>query len=80
DLASVGAGLGGAVFQSVSGVTVKNISEAYNYSVAYNSVFIGYGVMALLALGVVLFLMGPLVKDKKLETFVLQEEGSKEKL
>jgi ACS family hexuronate transporter-like MFS transporter len=79
-LASVGAGLGGAVFQSVSGVTVKNISEAYNYSVAYNSVFIGYGVMALLALGVVLFLMGPLVKDKKLETFVLQEEGSKEKL
>jgi ACS family hexuronate transporter-like MFS transporter len=73
-LASVGAGLGGAVFQSVSGVTVKNLSESYNYSVAYNSVFIGYGVLALLALGVVVFLMGPLVKDKKLEAFVLQEQ------
>ena len=73
-LASVGAGLGGAVFQSVSGVTVKNLSESYNYSVAYNSVFIGYGVLALLALGVVVFLMGPLIKDKKLEAFVLQEQ------
>ena len=78
-LASVGAGLGGAVFQSVSGVTVKNLSESYNYSVAYNSVFIGYGVLALLALGVVVFLMGPLVKDKKLEAFVLQEEAPIEK-
>lgn len=73
-LASVGAGLGGAIFQSVSGVTVKNLSESYNYSVAYNSVFIGYGVLALLGLSVVLFLMGPLVKDKKLEALALQEE------
>jgi ACS family hexuronate transporter-like MFS transporter len=75
-LASVGAGLGGAIFQSVSGVTVKNLSESYNYSVAYNSVFIGYGVLALLGLSVVLFLMGPLVKDKNLETLALHEEGS----
>jgi MFS transporter, ACS family, hexuronate transporter len=74
-LASVGAGLGGAIFQSVSGVTVKNLSESYNYSVAYNSVFIGYGVLALLGLSVVLFLMGPLVKDKKLEALALSEEG-----
>jgi ACS family hexuronate transporter-like MFS transporter len=73
-LASVGAGLGGAIFQSVSGVTVKNLSESYNYSVAYNSVFIGYGVLALLGLSVVLFLMGPLVKDKKLEALAIQEE------
>ena len=75
-LASVGAGLGGAVFQSVSGITVKNLSESYNYSVAYNSVFIGYGVLALLALCVVLLLMGPLVKDKKLEAFAFQEEAN----
>ncbi len=74
-LASVGAGLGGAVFQSISGVAVKNLSESYNYSVAYNSVFIGYGVLALFGLSVVLFVMGPLVQDKKLEAYVLQKEG-----
>src|SRR5690606_3715757 len=39
-VASVGAGFGGMIFQSISGITVKNLSEAYNYSVAYNTVFI----------------------------------------
>ena len=70
--------MGEAVFQFVSGVTVKNLSESYNYSVAYNSVFIGYGILALFGLAVVLFLMGPLLKDKKLEALALQEDGSKE--
>ena len=46
-LASVGSGLGGAIFQSLSGVAVKNLSAKYSYSVAYNIVFIGYGLMAL---------------------------------
>jgi len=68
-LASVGSGLGGALFQSISGITVSRLSGAYNYSVAYNVVFIGYGILALLGLFVVLFLMGPLVKDKKLSAF-----------
>jgi ACS family hexuronate transporter-like MFS transporter len=63
-LASVGSGLGGALFQSLSGITVEKLSGKYGYSTAYNSVFIGYGVLALLALLVILFLMGPLVKDK----------------
>ena len=72
-LASVGAGLGGVLFQSVSGIAVKNISEHYNYSVAYNTVFIGYGFLALVALGIVLFLMGPLVQDKRLQGFVLEK-------
>jgi len=66
-LASVGAGLGGALFQSLSGITVKNLSAAHGYPMAYNTVFIGYGILALLALLIVLFLMGPLVRDKKLE-------------
>jgi ACS family hexuronate transporter-like MFS transporter len=63
-LASVGSGLGGALFQSLSGITVEKLSGKYGYSTAYNSVFIGYGILALLALLVILFLMGPLVKDK----------------
>ena len=72
-LASVGAGLGGVLFQSVSGIAVKNLSEHYNYSVAYNAVFIGYGFLALIALGIVLFLMGPLVQDKRLQVFVSEK-------
>lgn len=68
-VASVGAGLGGAFFQSVSGLAVKNISAVSGYSAAYNAVFFGYGVMALIGLFVVLVVMGPLVKDKKLEEY-----------
>jgi ACS family hexuronate transporter-like MFS transporter len=66
-VASVGAGLGGAIFQSLSGVAVKNISAASGYSAAYNLVFLGYGLLALIGLTIVLFVMGPLVKDEKLQ-------------
>jgi ACS family hexuronate transporter-like MFS transporter len=66
-VASVGAGLGGAFFQSVSGLAVKNISAASGYATAYNMVFLGYGVMALVGLAIILFVMGPLVKDEKLQ-------------
>lgn len=69
-VASVGAGFGGMVFQSLSGITVKNLSEAYNYSVAYNAVFVGYGVTALVGLSIVLFVMGPLVKNRTLQEYV----------
>jgi ACS family hexuronate transporter-like MFS transporter len=72
-LASVGAGLGGVLFQSVSGIAVKNLSEHYDYSVAYSTVFIGYGFLALVALGIILFLMGPLVQDKRLQVFVSEK-------
>ena len=66
-IASVGAGLGGALFQSVSGIAVKTISSTSGYSAAYNAVFVGYGVIALIGICIVLFVMGPLEKDKKLE-------------
>ncbi|MDQ1296908.1 MAG: transporter, family, hexuronate transporter, partial [Bacteroidota bacterium] len=38
-MASVGSGLGGAIFQSLSGLAVKNLSAKFNYSIAYNTVF-----------------------------------------
>jgi MFS transporter, ACS family, hexuronate transporter len=72
-LASVGSGLGGTIFQSLSGITVKDLSETYNYSVAYNSVFIGYGVLALIALSCVLFLTGPLKRDEELHAYATQD-------
>lgn len=78
-VASVGAGLGGAIFQSLSGIAVKDISAVHGYATAYNLVFIGYGIMALVALIIVLFFMGPLVKDKKLHAYVSQQAEMEQK-
>ena len=69
-LASVGAGLGGAVFQSLSGIVVKEISEIHNYMTAYDVVFIGYGIIALIAVSIVLFFMGPLEPNAALKIYV----------
>lgn len=75
-LASVGAGLGGAIFQSLSGVTVKNLSESFNYAFAYKTVFIGYGVIALIGLSIVLFMTGPLTRNKELQDYVDQNSSA----
>jgi MFS transporter, ACS family, hexuronate transporter len=69
-LASVGSGLGGAVFQSLSGIAVFRLSEMYNYSVAYNTVFIGYGILGVIGLSIIMFFMGPLKKDEHLHDYV----------
>ena len=66
-VASVGAGLGGAIFQTLSGITIEHFSKTQGYTFAYNSVFIGYGIMALIAVFVVVFLMGPLQPNKELQ-------------
>jgi ACS family hexuronate transporter-like MFS transporter len=72
-IASVGAGLGGVIFQSLSGVTIKNLSTHFDYTIAYNAVFIGYGLIALIGLAIVLFTTGPLVKNKDLQDYVENE-------
>jgi ACS family hexuronate transporter-like MFS transporter len=69
-LASVGSGLGGAIFQSLSGITVKNLSTKFGYSTAYNVVFIGYGLIALTGLLILLFMTGPLIRNKELQEYV----------
>ncbi len=69
-VASVGSGLGGAIFQSLSGIAVFKLSEVYNYSVAYNTVFIGYGLLGIIGLSIAMFLMGPLKKDPLLHDYV----------
>jgi ACS family hexuronate transporter-like MFS transporter len=72
-IASVGAGLGGVIFQSISGLTIKNLSANFNYTTAYNAVFMGYGLIALIGLAVVLFLTGQLVQNKDLQDYVYNE-------
>ena len=65
-LVSVGAGLGGAFFQAVSGIAVHRIAAQAGYASAYNTVFAAYGLIALVGLAIVVFLMGPLVPDRQL--------------
>ncbi|MFA5817973.1 MAG: MFS transporter [Bacteroidales bacterium] len=72
-LAGIGAGLGGLVFQSLSGIVIKNLSNQFNYSIAYSAVFVGYGFMALIGLAIVLFLTGPIVRNKELQEYVDQD-------
>lgn len=74
-LACVGAGLGGAVFQSLSGITVGKISASINYTTAYNYLFIGYGAISFIGVFIVLFLLGPLHKNEELHAYA---ETSKE--
>jgi ACS family hexuronate transporter-like MFS transporter len=71
-IASVGAGLGGMFFQSASGIAIKNFSAVHGYAAAYNGVFIGYGVLGLIGLVIILFGIGPLVKNNYL--YKLAEE------
>jgi len=73
-IACVGAGLGGAVFQSLSGRTVKSLSESMDYTTAYNYLFIGYGLLALIGVLITLFVMGPLKKDEALHAFVASDK------
>ena len=72
-VASVGAGLGGAIFQSISGVAIKNLSINFDYTIAYSAVFVGYGIIALIGLSIILFRTGPLIRDKELQEYVDQD-------
>jgi ACS family hexuronate transporter-like MFS transporter len=69
-LSCIGNGIGGAIFQAVSGITLKHFSAAYGYAIAYNVLFVGFGVLAIIGVFVLLFLMGPLVPDKSLHAYV----------
>jgi len=65
-LASVGAGLGGAFFQQVSGLAIAHLRTTIGVSGAYHSVFVAYGLVALVGLTIVLVPMGPLKRDETL--------------
>lgn len=66
-LASVGAGLGGAFFQQLSGRAIAHLRATIGVAGAYHAVFVGYGLVALVGLAIVLVPMGPLVRDEALQ-------------
>lgn len=69
-LACIGNGIGGAIFQSLSGITLKSFSKSHDYTFAYNILFIGFGALAIIGVLIMLFGMGPFVKNKELQDYV----------
>ena len=49
----------------------------FDYTIAYNAVFIGYGIVALVGLAIVLFLTGPLVRNEELQAYADNETDQK---
>jgi ACS family hexuronate transporter-like MFS transporter len=64
-LASMGSGFGGMLFMGLSGWLIGRYG--------YTPVFIGYGIMPVIALAIVLFLIGPLRPDARFQNAQAEE-------
>lgn len=62
----VGTGLGGAVFNALSGKTLTIFGTGNHHAEAYNYLFFMYGAIAIIGMLVVWFLMGPITRDARL--------------
>ncbi len=67
-IACIGTGLGGAFFQAVSGITLTKASQGHGIVSAYNFLFVGYGLAVIIGLIIMLFFMGPIVRNERLFT------------
>ena len=65
-LACIGNGIGGAIFQSLSGIALKKISILSGYTIAYNVLFLGFGTLVSIGMIILLFFAGPFSKSKTL--------------
>ncbi len=57
-LACIGNGIGGAIFQSLSGLTLKGFSKTLGYVAAYNILFFGFGILVVIGMLILIFLSG----------------------
>jgi ACS family hexuronate transporter-like MFS transporter len=73
-LACIGNGIGGAIFQSLSGITLKYVTASYNYVIAYSVLFIGFGALAAIGLFILLFLIGPFEKNEALHEYAFTDK------
>lgn len=73
-LACIGNGVGTTIFQSLSGIVLTSVAATQGFGIAYNYLFVGFGVLAILGVLVVLFGMGPLTPDEELHRYVMQED------
>jgi ACS family hexuronate transporter-like MFS transporter len=69
-LACIGNGIGGAIFQALSGVVLTAVSVSSGYTFAYNLLFIGFGVCAIIGMLIMIFGMGPFHRNEQLHSYV----------
>ncbi|MBD0298300.1 MAG: MFS transporter [Flavisolibacter sp.] len=74
-LACIGNGIGGAIFQALSGLTLKAFSKSLGYVAAYNILFLGFGILVVIGLYILMFLSGSFEKNKELENYSQKEES-----
>lgn len=74
-LACIGNGIGGAIFQALSGITLKAFSKSLGYISAYNILFLGFGVLVVAGMIVLIFLAGSFERNKELEEYVNAPAG-----
>lgn len=68
-LACIGNGIGGAIFQSLSGITLKSFSTSLGYISAYNILFLGFGLMVVTGVIILIFFAGSFDRNKELEAY-----------
>jgi len=73
-LSCIGNGIGGAIFQALSGLTLVTFSAKLGYSGAYHILFLGFGIMVVIGVLILLYLSGPFVRDKALEEYANGEQ------
>lgn len=74
-LACIGNGIGGALFQSLSGITLKAVLATAGYVAAYNILFLGFGALVVVGMCILLFMAGPFTKSESLTTEVETKEA-----
>jgi MFS transporter, ACS family, aldohexuronate transporter len=72
-LACIGNGIGGAIFQSLSGLTLKGFSKTLGYGGAYNILFLGFGILVVIGLVILVFLSGSFERNKELQEYAENE-------
>lgn len=73
-LSCIGNGIGGAIFQTLSGLTLITFSAKLGYAGAYHILFLGFGVMVVIGVLILLYLSGPFARDKALEEYANGEQ------
>jgi ACS family hexuronate transporter-like MFS transporter len=68
-LACIGNGIGGAIFQALSGITLKSFSATSGYADAYNILFVGFGALVVIGILILLFLSGPFDRNQALQDY-----------
>jgi ACS family hexuronate transporter-like MFS transporter len=68
-LACIGNGIGGAIFQSFSGITLKSVVAKSGYAFGYNILFLVFGVSVVIGMVILLLMTGKFERDKKLQEY-----------